>query len=167
MNRPNILLIPSDQQRYDCVGANGHPVLRTPHLDRLAETGMNFTHAFTPIPLCTPARVSLLTGQWPTQHLAIANWHSEAPRPARDDLPVFSHTPSEGGYWLGYIGKWHVHPTRDALDYGFDEYVVEEGPFKGTPTFGFHTAPPDVEAVSYESWRRAQGIRAQLLENLK
>ena len=48
--RPNVLLIQSDQHRYDCVGANGHPLLRTPNLDRLASEGVSFAHAFTPIP---------------------------------------------------------------------------------------------------------------------
>ena len=94
MPRPNILFIHSDQHRYDCVGVNGHDLLRTPNLDRMADEGMNFSHAFTPIPLCTPARISLLTGQWPTQHLAVANWHSEAPRPPETDLPTYSRIPA-------------------------------------------------------------------------
>ena len=155
---PNILFIHSDQHRYDCVGVNGHPLLQTPHLDRMADEGMNFTHAFTPIPLCTPARVSLLTGQWPTEHLAISNWRTEAPRPAEEGLPTFSQALREGGYFLGYIGKWHVHPTKSALDYGFHEYIVEEGPFKGVSTYGFHPLTVDENTHSYESWRKAQGI---------
>ena len=158
MPRPNILFIHSDQHRYDCVGVNGHPFLQTPHLDRLAAEGMNFTHAFTPIPLCTPARVSLLTGQWPTEHLAVANWHSEAPRPPHDDLPTFSQSLQDNGYFLGYIGKWHVHPILGALDYGFDEYIVEEGPFKRAEQYGFHKTIIDPDTLSYESWRKGQGI---------
>ena len=57
---PNFLLIHSDQHRFDCLGVNGHPLLKTPVLDRLAAEGMNFTHAFTPIPLCVP-----LIARWP------------------------------------------------------------------------------------------------------
>lgn len=70
MTRPNLLLIHSDQHRFDCVGANGHQQVQTPNLDRLAAEGLNFTHAFCPVPLCVPARNSLLHGQWPTTHLA-------------------------------------------------------------------------------------------------
>lgn len=158
MNRPNILFIHSDQHRYDCIGANGHPLLQTPHLDRLVAEGINFRHAYTPIPLCTPARASLLTGQWPTQHLAISNWHSEAPRPFADDLPTYSQVLRDGGYWLGYVAKWHVHPTKGALDFGFHEYVVEEGPFKGTAVYGFHGWELDKTTQSYESWRAGQDI---------
>ena len=76
----NLLLIHSDQHRYDCLGANGHPFLQTPNLDRLAREGLRFTHAFTPVPLCTPARNCLLHGCWPHQHLAICNYDTEAPR---------------------------------------------------------------------------------------
>ncbi|MCB8922171.1 MAG: sulfatase-like hydrolase/transferase [Ardenticatenaceae bacterium] len=158
MTRPNILFIHSDQHRYDCVGVNGHPLLQTPHLDRLATEGINFHQAYTPIPLCTPARVSLLTGQWPTEHLAISNWHSEAPRPPREGLPSFSQALRDGGYWLGHIAKWHVHPTKGALDYGFHEYVIEEGPFKGAQDYGFHKSEVDKTALSYDAWREAQGI---------
>lgn len=134
---PNILLICSDQHRFDCLGVNGHPLLQTPHLDRLAGEGVNFTHAFCPIPLCIPARTSLLHGQWPTRHLAIANWDSEAPRPAPDGLPSFSQCLRDRGWYLGYVGKWHVHPTKDPTDYGFHDYVPEG---------------------HYFDWRRDQGI---------
>ena len=74
MNHPNIILIQSDQHRFDCVGVNGHPLIKTPNIDRLAAEGINFTHAFCPIPLCVPVRNSLLHGQWPTEHLC--SFHS-------------------------------------------------------------------------------------------
>ncbi len=137
--RPNILLLFSDQHRYDCLGVNGHPLLKTPHLDGLAKEGVNFTQAYCPIPLCVPARTSLLNGQWPTQHLAIANYNgpAEAPRPAPDDRPTFSQCLRTQGYHLGYVGKWHVHPTRDPTAYGFHDYVPEE---------------------QYASWRKGQGL---------
>ncbi len=140
----NILLIHSDQHRFDCVGVNGHPLLRTPHLDRLAAEGMNFTHAFTPIPLCVPERNSLLHGQWPTQHLCIANYDTEAPRPPAEDLPSFVHPLREAGYFLGYVGKWHVNQHRGAVDYGFHE---------------------DVPEGAYGKWRAQQGLPPRPREN--
>ncbi len=123
--RPNILMIHSDQHRFDCLSVNGHPLLKTPHIDRLAAEGMNFTNAFCPTPICVPVRNSLLHGQWPTGHLAIANWDSEAPRPPRPGLPSFSRALRDAGYFLGYVGKWHVHQHKDAHSYGFHEYVPE------------------------------------------
>jgi arylsulfatase A-like enzyme len=137
MDRPNILLIHSDQHRFDCVGVNGHPLVRTPHMDRLATEGMNFTHAFCPIPLCVPERCSLLTGQWPAEHLAIANFDTEAPRCFPDHLPTFSAALAEAGYFLGYVAKWHVHQEKTPLDYGFHEYVPES---------------------DYYRWRQAEGL---------
>ncbi len=122
-NLPNILLIYTDQHRFDCLGVNGHPLLQTPHLDRLAAEGVNMTHAFCPIPVCIPARNSLFHGQWSTSHLAIANWDTEAPRPAREGLPSWSQSLRQADYWLGYVGKWHVHPRLTPPDYGFHRYV--------------------------------------------
>jgi arylsulfatase A-like enzyme len=118
----NILLIHSDQHRFDCLGVNGHPFLKTPNLDRLAREGMNFTHAFTPIPICSPARNCLLHGQWPTEHGCIMNSDSEAARWPDDNLPSFSQQLARAGYTTGYVGKWHVSNTRDPDSYGFQQF---------------------------------------------
>ena len=134
--RPNILLIQSDQHRYDCLGAHGHPLLRTPHLDRLAAGGVDFSHAFTPIAVCVPARNCLAHGQWSCQHGAIANWGTEAPWPAREGLLSFSQVLHDAGYYLAHVGKWQVHPRLGPTAYGFDE---------------------DVPAARYGAWRAAQG----------
>ena len=136
-DRPNILLIVSDQHRYDCVRANGHALLRTPHLDRLAGEGINFTHAFCPAPVCVPSRISLLCGQWPARHGAIANFDTEAGRPMPPDATTWSALLNAAGYWLGHVGRWHIHPKKPPTDFGFHEHAGLEG---------------------YEHWRREQGI---------
>lgn len=136
-DQPNILLIHTDQHRFDCVGANGHPFLQTPHLDRLAREGMNFTHAFSPIPVCIPARNSLLYGQWPTEHLSIANWNTEAPRAATGAGETLSACLKGVGYSLKHVGKWHIHPTKKPMDYGYGEDVPEN---------------------NYGAWRAEQGF---------
>ena len=64
VRRPNVLLITLDQFRADCLGAAGHPVVRTPTLDRLAADGVSFTHHFSNCAPCAPGRASLLTGLW-------------------------------------------------------------------------------------------------------
>jgi len=133
----NILLIHSDQHRWDCVGANGHPFLKTPGIDRLAREGANFTHAFCPIPICVPARASLLTGAWPSVHGCITNFDAEIFQPVPPDMPTFSRMLRDAGYWLGYVGKWHVDPKRKPEDFGFHEYVSDG---------------------RYGAWRRGQGL---------
>src|SRR5690606_10715615 len=66
--RPNILLITTDQQRGDALGLNGNSVLQTPNLDALAAHGVNFSQARSTCPVCIPARRSLLTGLHPSSH---------------------------------------------------------------------------------------------------
>ena len=85
MARPNILFILTDQQRFDTLGANGNEICRTPSTDRLALEGMNFTHAFTPTSLCSPARASLLTGLYSHNHTMINL--TNAPVSGVSDLP--------------------------------------------------------------------------------
>jgi len=141
MPTPNILLIHADQHRADCIGANGHPFIQTPHLDRLIADGANFTHAFTPIPLCTPARTSLLTGQWPMQHGVITNPDAEAGRSLSPNTPTFSQLLRDAGYFLGAVGKWGVDPQRPPTSFGFNVYVTERDYGKQRQQLGFPPKP--------------------------
>lgn len=136
--RPNVLLIQADQHRFDCVGANGHPIVRTPNLDRLAAEGLNFSQAYCAAPVCAPSRTSLMTGQWPVQHLAIANRGTEAPRAMRPGVTLFSEMLEAAGYDLHFVGKWDVDPAHDPTHYGFHSYV-----------------PPN----AYDAWRKAEGLQ--------
>jgi arylsulfatase A-like enzyme len=131
-----VLLIQSDQHRYDCLGAHGHPLLQTPYLDRLCAAGVDFGAAYTPIPVCVPARNCLVHGQWSTAHGAIANWGTEVHWPARDALPSYPQVLRDAGYWLAHVGKWHVHPTLPPAAYGYEAHVP---------------------ASDYGPWRAAQG----------
>ena len=63
MTRPNILLIYADQMRYDCMSPAGNRVIRTPHLQHLADEGLVFDNAFIGYPLCCPFRASMMTGK--------------------------------------------------------------------------------------------------------
>ena len=109
-NKPNILVIVSDQQRWDSLGCNGNSFVRTPNLDAMAARGTNFTQPFTPFPVCTPARASMWTGVHPNNHGVIYN------RYGIDD--VISHESKvpttmfelmqDAGYTTAYFGKWHL-----------------------------------------------------------
>jgi arylsulfatase A-like enzyme len=84
------------------LGSAGHPLLQTPHLDRLARDGVHFTRAFTPNPICTPSRAALLTGQ--------DNWTNGCwffGMPIREGSRHFAQLLSEAGYETFYTGKWH------------------------------------------------------------
>ena len=66
-DKPNILLITSDQQHFSTLGVT-NPRIKTPALDRLCREGTRFTRAYCPNPVCTPSRSSLITGMYPSQH---------------------------------------------------------------------------------------------------
>lgn len=139
MTRPNILFIMSDQHRFDSLGCNGHPLLQTPNLDRLAAAGVNYTNAYTPLPMCVPVRCSLLTGQWPSQHGVIHNFDGEAFKPLDPKGHSIPRYITQSGYHSYHFGRWHVSPQQTPLDFGFQEYT------------------PDWR---YGKWRKQQGIQA-------
>ncbi len=136
MTQPNILLIHSDQHRFDALGCNGHSVVQTPNLDRLAAEGVNYTNAFTPTPICTPARGSLITGAWPTAHGATNITGAETYRPMRDDFITVFELLKQADYDIRYVGKFHEETEKAPDSYGVDEFIP---------------------AGEYWSWREKQG----------
>lgn len=127
MKKPNIVLMISDQHRYDCVGFSEQYPVQTPNMDRLAQEGVWFDNAYSTIPTCCPARQSLIAGKRPERFGAHWNYDITLKIP---DLPVeefsFARALKEQGYRTAYIGKWHVSQDHTPLDYGFDEYYGVE-----------------------------------------
>ncbi|GIP33245.1 sulfatase [Paenibacillus sp. J2TS4] len=135
MNKPNILLITSDQQHWNTIGAFNKEIL-TPNLDRLVAEGTTFTRAYCPNPTCTPTRASIITGQYPSQHGA---WTLGT------KLLEDRHTVGEdflnAGYRTALIGKAHFQPLRGNEEYSsLESYPILQdldywrkfnGPFYG------------------------------------
>ena len=117
---PNVLLVLTDQERYDCSAPDGPPV-ETPTMDRLSREGMRFDRAFTPISICSSARASLLTGLFPHGHGMLNNCHeADAIQPnLPPELLTFSELLADSGYELTYTGKWHVGRDQTPEDFGF------------------------------------------------
>jgi arylsulfatase A-like enzyme len=106
---PNILWICSDQQRHDALGCYGNPHVRTPNIDRLAESGTCFENAFSQCPICTPSRSSFLTGRYPRTTRCRQNGQDI---PA--DEVLVTRLMADAGYECGLSGKLHLsacHPT--------------------------------------------------------
>src|SRR5512132_1567237 len=99
-NRPNILFILLDDLRWDAVGYAGHPHLKTPHIDRIANEGVNFRNAFSTTSLCSPSRASLLSGVYAHRH-GVTNNFTEFPAGLRS----FPGVLQGAGYTTAYIGK--------------------------------------------------------------
>lgn len=129
LQRPNVLLLYTDQQRWDTLGAAGNPLLHTPHLDRLAASGVLFENCFVNNPVCMPSRQSMLTGQYPNA-LGCACNGVELP----EDAMTLHRLLKPYGYFTANIGKLHFrcHSNRDHRDphpdYGFDVLILSDEP---------------------------------------
>lgn len=124
--RPNILLIVVDQQRYDCLGYSERYPIQTPRIDALARAGTWFSQAYTPIPVCCPARQAFLAGRRPETFGALWNYDIGLPIPALEPTEyVWPRDLQAAGYQAGYVGKWHVHPRYGPTAYGFDDYLPQ------------------------------------------
>ena len=110
-DRPNILLITTDTQRWDTLHCMGSEFAVSPNADRLAKEGVVFRQAHTASPVCQPARCSLLTGQHTHVHGCTENGISR-----RTDLPVFTDYLKEQGYHNILVGKSHFDPIPESFD---------------------------------------------------
>jgi arylsulfatase A-like enzyme len=116
--RPNILLLLTDQQRFDTIRALGSSFsARTPHLDRLAQTGVSFERAYCTAPVCSPSRATLMTGLYPGQAGMPGNLNSPCP-PLSTSLSTVGKMMRDAGYDTAYHGKWHL--GGDLHAHGFD-----------------------------------------------
>lgn len=123
-HRPNILLLFTDQQRFDTIAAAGYSHMKTPNIDRLVNEGCLFTNAYTPNPVCVPARYCMLTGVTETQHNIVNNGTANM---AIDGLPTLPGVLADHGYFTAAVGKMHFTPPRN--HHGFLEmHLMEEIP---------------------------------------
>lgn len=143
--RPNILFLMADQFRFDCLGANGNRLIRTPNLDRLAARSANFRQAFVQSPVCVPSRVSYFTGRYAHSHHNRVNYTPCDPREVF--LQRMLH---DAGYRTGSVGKLHFYPpTADhARSTGYDRVLLHDGVGSTDP----HS--------DYVTWRRAHDPHA-------
>jgi arylsulfatase len=136
--RPNILLICTDQQRYDSLGCYGNHVVQTPTIDRLAAAGVVFEQCYVQSPVCAPSRASLVTGQYVHNHGVWANGVS-LPNHATN----VSNDLAAAGYHCGMIGKMHLAAcfegrteTRHSDGYAF--YKWAHDPSHASPENDYH-----------------------------
>lgn len=101
--QPNLLYIHSDQHNSAVIGCYGDPLVRTPNLDALAERGTIFTNVYCPSPVCTPSRMSMLTGRYPHENEVWTNNQI-----LDSGIPTFAHAMGAGGYYPVLMGRMHA-----------------------------------------------------------
>lgn len=113
MDKPNVILIIADQWRGDCLGAAGHPDVKTPYFDTMCSNGIRFPNAVSATPTCIPARAALYTGMAQENHRRVGYRDG-----VRWDYPnTLAGTFADNGYQCHCAGKLHVHPLRNSVGY--------------------------------------------------
>jgi arylsulfatase A-like enzyme len=115
MARKNFLVITTDQQRVDSLGAYGSSVCQTPALDQLAASGSRFDQAYSVCALCSPARASTLSGLYPHNHGVVTNGDE-----LHSGVRLISQDLKDAGYDCGFVGKWHCGNEKLPRDFGFE-----------------------------------------------
>ena len=168
MKPQNFLFILSDQHSYDALGCYGHPIVQTPHLDRLAQRGTRFTNAYTPCPICVPARAALATGRYVHQ---IGYWDNA--HPYEGAMPSWHHRLRDQGFHVDSIGKLHFR--RDDDDLGFTECIEplnvvdgvgdilsclrENPPLRAKRSGILDAGPGDSTYLQYDQRNATNGVR--------
>ena len=168
MARPNILFITTDQQRFDHLGLKGLRAIHTPNLDRLGTEGIHFDRAYCPSPICTPTRVSLLTGRYPSSHGAYTIGVTPRPFPS----PTLPGILAKGGYRTALFGKTHfvrradearhmnqgIEPSPEFFQnwngpyLGFDEIMASTGHTTNNVPAMHYRRFLEQTGVDYQAW---------------
>lgn len=138
-DKPNLLYIHSDQHTPSVLGCYGDPIVKTPNMDALAKSGAMFTNAYAPSPICTPSRMSTLTGRYPYKTECWTNYNV-----LDSGIPTFAHAMGAGGYRPILFGRMHsIGPDQlhgyaeryigDHCSNYVDSLDVDHGELQGAP----------------------------------
>lgn len=150
--KPNVLIVIADQWRAQAFGFAGDPNVRTPNFDRLAGESVRFINAVSGMPVCSPTRASLLTGQRPLTHGVFLN-----DVPLKPEARTFPEVLHEAGYATGAIGKWHVdgHGRSSFIPQerrqGFEFWKVLECTHNYTSSAYFSDSPEKLKWPGYDA----------------
>jgi arylsulfatase A len=135
--KPNIVVILTDDMGYGDLSCQGHPLIRTPHLDRLAAGGQRWTSFYASAPMCNPSRVAMMTGRMPIRiHRSDKNrWQVLPP-----DEVTLAEMLKKAGYATAYVGKWGItsfhqpgggaHPNDEGFDYFYGLVGSNDAPLR-------------------------------------
>lgn len=164
MERPNIVLIMSDQQRADSLGCYGNTFVDSPVIDRLAARGIICEHAFTPFPVCTPARGSMWTGLYPHAHGIVWNYYGVDN--LFDEVATVKRTVfdalRDAGYQTAYFGKWHLGEKNPGSFTHWDAFNSRGGHWvDGRQSFQGGTWRPTAQTDAAIAYLRSDAVRSR------
>lgn len=166
--RPNILFVLADQWRAQAFGYAGDPNVKTPHLDRLRRQSIHFVNAVSGVPVCCPARASLMTGRRPLTHGVFMN-----DVPLSPEAVTLAKVLRQEGYDTGYIGKWHVdgHGRSNFIPrerrQGFDYWKVLECTHTYTNSFYYADGPVKLKWEGYDAITQTRDARQYLRDHAR
>ena len=139
---PNIILMMGDDHGWDEVGYNGHPFVKTPVLDEMAESGLRFDRFYSGHPSCSPTRGSFLTGRHPNRYGTFTPGYS-----IRPEEITLADIVTKAGYATAHFGKWHLGPVKKESPtnpgaMGFDEWFSHDNFFEMDPVMSRNGNPP-------------------------
>ncbi|WP_166819941.1 sulfatase family protein [Thalassoroseus pseudoceratinae] len=139
---PNFVLLMGDDHGWSETGYNGHPHLKTPVLDEMAKTGLQFDRFYAGHPTCSPTRGSFLTGRHPNRYGTFEPGYSIRP----EEITI-AHLLSSAGYRCAHFGKWHLGPVKAASptnprEMGFQEYLSHDNFYEMNPIFSRNGQKP-------------------------
>lgn len=159
---PNILLLTLDTTRADRIGCYGYSKARTPHLDRLAEQGVRFDRAFTPVPITLPSHVSILSGLYPAEH----GLHANGAGALNPDTPWLPERLKEAGYHTAGFVSANVLSADYGLSRGFSTFSEDEIERPSISTVAGYDLPVDlyqtgdITAAKALSWLKSHVTRS-------
>ncbi|MSU60101.1 MAG: DUF229 domain-containing protein [Pedosphaera sp.] len=165
---PNILFVIADQWRAQAFGFAGDPNVKTPNLDRLERESVNFTQAVSRMPVCSPTRASLLTGQRPLTHGIFLN-----DAPLNPNAVTIAKILGAAGYDTACIGKWHVdgHGRSSFIPrerrQGFDYWKVLECTHDYNRSFYFADGPEKFQWEGYDAIAQTRDAQRYLESRAK
>jgi arylsulfatase A-like enzyme len=141
--RPNVIFLLTDDQRWDTLGCMGNSIIRTPNVDRLAAQGVVFDRCFVTTSICMTNRACIFTGQYAARHGVWDFRTTFTPEQLDQTYPALL---KQAGYYVGFIGKWGVgKPPEGLFDYnqgwpGQNRYYEKAG---GESPFAYLTPGPE------------------------
>ena len=166
--RPNILLVMADDQGWGDVAYNGHPVLKTPHLDAMAAAGLRFDRFYAAHPVCSPTRGAVMTGRHPNRCGCFSWGHTLRPQEV-----TVAEALKSAGYSTGHFGKWHLGSIQKSSPVnpgasGFDRWLSAYNFYDNDPILSregvatqFHGESSQVAAAAAIEFMRGQSATKQ------